>query len=140
MINEVILIGRLTKDVEVQTTTSGKSVSSFSLAVDNYIGNGQKSCSFIPCTAWGPIAQNLARFCGKGSQVCVEGRLQQRTYQSKTETRSVVEVICTNIEFLERRKNDSKQSFDPIPSDEAQLDTEYSQDSLGLDNDDNLPF
>lgn len=133
MINSVILIGRLTRDVEVQKTNNGKSVASFSLAVDNYYGTGQKSCSFIPCTAWGPIAENLAKYCGKGSQICVEGRLQQRSYQTKDGGKnSVVEVICSQVEFLERRTGESSGDY---------VDQEYS-DSVSLDSTDNgdLPF
>lgn len=142
MINQVILIGRLTKDVEVQKTNSGKSVASFSLAVDSYYGNGQKTCSFIPCTAWGVVAENLSRFCRKGSQIAIEGRLQQRSYQGKDGNRYVVEVVCTTIEFLERRGGDSKGStYENMEGVPAQVADDFSEDTLGLDNDTNdLPF
>ena len=85
MINRVVLVGRLTRDPELRKTTTGTSVASFTLAVDNRLkdANGQYTTSFIPCVVWKEQAENCVRFIHKGSLVGVEGRLNQRNYEIK---------------------------------------------------------
>ena len=82
------------------------SVASFTVAIDNRTKgpNGERTTSFIPCTVWGQSAENVSRFTRKGSLVGIEGRLNQRSYETKDNRKvSVVEVICDSVQFLERK-------------------------------------
>ena len=83
--NKVILMGNLTADPEVRTTPSGQSVTSFSLAVNRTFrgsdGNRREETSFINCTAWGNTGETIAKYVGKGRQLLVSGRLQQRSWE-----------------------------------------------------------
>ncbi len=107
MMNRVILVGRLTRDPELRKTQSGISVASFTVAIDNRQKgpNGEKTTSFIPCVVWGQAADNVVRFTKKGSLVGCDGRLNQRTYDSRENRKvSVIEVICDSVQFLESKK------------------------------------
>lgn len=115
MINRVVLVGRLTRDPELRRTTSGTSVASFTIAIDNRTKgpNGEKTTSFIPCTVWNQAAENVSRFTRKGSLVGIEGRLNQRSYESKDNRKvSVIEVICDSVQFLERK--DENATSEPV--------------------------
>lgn len=106
MINRVVLVGRLVRDPELRRTTSGVSVASFTVAIDNWQKgpNGERTTSFIPCTVWGQVAENVSRFTRKGSLVGIEGRLNQRSYESRDNRKvSVVEVICDSVQYLEKK-------------------------------------
>ena len=83
MINRVILVGRITKEPELRTTASGINVLSFTLAFDNKNKNadGTRGSSFINCTAWRNNADIIAKYCHKGSQIGIDGSLQERKYQ-----------------------------------------------------------
>ena len=109
MINRVVICGRLVRDPELKKTPSDSSVVTFTVAVDNRPkANGEKSTSFIPCTAWNATANNVAKYTKKGSLVGVDGRLNQRQYQSKDgRTVNVVEVIADTVQFLEKKSDGS---------------------------------
>lgn len=102
--NKVILIGRLTRDPELRTTPNNLSVASFSLAVSRPFSpqnGGAPEADFINCVIWRRQAENLAKYCRKGSQIAVEGRIQSRSYNSQDGSkRYVTEVMCDNITFL----------------------------------------
>ena len=115
MINSVELVGRLTREPKLRRTTSGTSVASFTIAIDNRTKgpNGEKTTSFIPCTVWNQAAENVSRFTRKGSLVGIEGRLNQRSYESKDNRKvSVIEVICDSVQFLERK--DENATSEPV--------------------------
>ncbi len=117
MMNRVVLVGRLTRDPELRKTQSGIFVASFTVAIDNRQKgpNGEKTTSFIPCTVWGQSAENVSKFTRKGSLVGVDGRLNQRTYDSRDNRKvSVVEVICDSVQFLESKRVD--EGFAPTPA------------------------
>ena len=150
MINRVVLVGRMTKDPELRKTNNGTSVASFTLAVDNRTKgpNGEKTTSFIPCQVWNQQADNCSRFTRKGSLVGVEGRLNQRSYDTKDGRRvSTIEVICDSVQFLERKSEApveaAQQGYTP---DNASL--AYSMDEEPVNKnvssidvaDDDLPF
>ena len=80
--NKVILIGRLARDPEMRTTGSGIAVTRFTIAVSRPFNpqNGQQGTDFIGCVAWRRQAENIAKYCSKGSQVAVEGRIQTGSY------------------------------------------------------------
>ena len=106
MINRVVLIGRLTRDPELRRTPQGDAVTSFTLAVNrNYTSrDGQQQADFINCVVWRKPAENVERYCSKGSLVGVEGRIQTRSYDnSQGQKVYVVEVICDSVQFLETR-------------------------------------
>ncbi len=105
--NKVILIGRLTKDAELRFTQSNLGVATFALAVSrpyNSQNDEKQDADFINCVAWGKLADNLTKYCHKGSQVAVEGRIQTRNYQAQNGTKKyITEVICSNITFLDTK-------------------------------------
>lgn len=152
MINRVVLVGRLTRDPELRRTQSGTAVASFTVAVDNRTKdqNGERTTSFIPCTVWNQAAENVAKFMHKGSLVGVEGRLNQRSYDSKDGRRvSVVEVICDSVQFLERKGegNTSSSYNDDLGASQAyQPDPEPVEEPASKNvssipvADDDLPF
>ncbi|HOZ88687.1 MAG TPA: single-stranded DNA-binding protein [Bacilli bacterium] len=101
--NKVILIGRLTKNPEMRTTTSGTATTSFTVAVSRTYTNqsGERETDFINCVAWRKQAENIAKYCSKGSQVAVEGRMQTRNYDDKEGVKKyVTEVVADNVTFL----------------------------------------
>ena len=85
MINRVVLVGRMTRDPELRRTPQGDAVTSFTLAVNrNFTSrDGQQQADFINCVVWRKPAENVERYCSKGSLVGVEGRIQTRTYDDK---------------------------------------------------------
>lgn len=98
--NKAIITGRLTKDVDLRTTQSGKSVASFTVAVDRM----DEGADFIDCVAWGKTAENMQRYLSKGSKVLVLGRLSKRSYEDRNgNKRSLTEVVAENVEFLDSR-------------------------------------
>lgn len=149
MMNRVILVGRLTRDPELRKTQTGMSVASFTVAIDNRQKgpNGERTTSFIPCTIWGQSAENVSRFTRKGSLVGVDGRLNQRTYDSRDNRKvSVIEVICDSVQFLESKKADEMSNGTMPMNDYAEQvrnqDIEPEENNLSGINivEDDLPF
>ena len=158
MINRVVLVGRLTKDVEVRKTQSGLSVASFTVACDRRgTKNPDGSCSadFINCVAWRQSADFLGQYARKGAMVGVEGRIQTRSYDDAQGTRRfVTEVVCDNVSLLESRSqsmaraqqpNDynapayNQQSYQQPAAPSAGTDDPFGNSSLDISSDD-LPF
>lgn len=107
MINNVVLVGRLVRDVDLKYTNNGRAATNFTLAVNRDFKNeqGVNEADFISCAAFGKQAENMARFLGKGSLIGVEGRISTRSYQAKDgKTVYVTEVITSKIGFLESKK------------------------------------
>lgn len=104
--NKVFLIGRLTADAELRTTTSGKSVTTFSLAVNDGFGEKQKAY-FFNVVVWGKGAEAVANYTHKGSKVAVTGKLTSRIYDDKNgNKRTAIEVVADmmgGVEFLDSR-------------------------------------
>lgn len=116
--NVAVLIGRLTKDVDLRTTLSGTTVGTFTLAVDrpNKDQNGNRQADFINCVVWNSkyskMAENLATYANKGSLIGVQGRIQTRNYEGKDGNRVyVTEVRVDQFSLLESRQaaNDYQQ-------------------------------
>lgn len=113
MINNVVLVGRLTKDPELQATPNGISYVRFTLAVNRSFTNqqGQREADFIQCVVWRKQAENVARFLKKGSLIGVEGRIETGRYEQGGETRYTTNVVCDSVQFLEPRSaNQGQQS------------------------------
>ncbi|MEG0681345.1 MAG: single-stranded DNA-binding protein [Clostridium sp.] len=108
--NKVILIGRLARDPELRTTQNGKSVASFSLAVDRrFKQEGQPTADFFNVIAWGKPGEVICQYLGKGRQIAINGRLQFRSYDAQDGSkRYVTEVVLEEFDFV-GNKNDSNQ-------------------------------
>lgn len=109
--NKVFLKGRLARDVDLRTTTTGKSVAQVSIAVNRW-GKDQ-GADFIPLVIWGQQAETFARYLSKGREVLVEGRMQVRSYDDKNgNKRYATEVIVENFEFCgSRNDNGGNDNF-----------------------------
>jgi len=143
-LNRVVLVGRMVRDPELKRTNSGTSVTSFTIAVDNVTKAGaEKTTSFIPCTSWNKTAENVAKYCAKGSLVGIDGRLNQRSYEDKNgQKRSVVEVIAESVQFLERKGASEGNENNAQPADNQPADNNGTTATHeGIDSsDDDLPF
>lgn len=111
MINNVVLVGRLTKDPELRYSSSNIPMIYFTLAVNRTFAdqNGQRNADFISCVVFRKQAENMARFLAKGSLIGVTGRIQTRNYQGKDgNTVYTTEVVADNIQYLESRSNTNR--------------------------------
>ena len=143
--NNVTLIGRLTKDPELRYIPSGTAVCTFSLAVDKGLSREKKqemesknqpTADFINIVVWGKIGENCANYLAKGRLVGVQGRIQTGSYEAKDGTkRYTTDVVASSVDFLERGDNTSKASG----SNEAPLDYSGIEGFHPADNDD-IPF
>ncbi|MDL2224656.1 single-stranded DNA-binding protein [Eubacteriales bacterium OttesenSCG-928-M02] len=127
--NKAIIIGRLTKDVDLRVTASGLSVCSFTVAVDRkYAGQaGDRTADFIPVVCWRGLAENCGKYLRKGSKVCVLGAIQVRNYEATDGSRRyVTEIQADDVEFLDRAR-------------EAQPAPEPAYEQIG-DDGEQLPF
>lgn len=159
MINNVVLTGRLTKDVDLRYTGTGTAVGSFTLAVDRRFKgqNGEKETDFINCVMWRKAAENFANFTHKGSLVGIEGRIQTRNYDNQQGQKVyVTEVIAENFTLLEYKNanNEPQANYDGtannqsqtsrsshMPNDKQQKQANYDSYGTNLDiSDDDLPF
>jgi len=107
-VNKVLLTGRLTRDPEMRNLSSGKAVTQFSIATNEYIGQGKEKAEFHNIVTWDRLAQTCGEFLGKGQQVAVEGRLQTRSWDDDRGARHwKTEVVANHVEMLSgRRKKD----------------------------------
>lgn len=160
--NNVCLVGRLTRDPELRTvnTMNGSNTTcSFTIAVNRqFTGqSGERDADFINCVIWGKQAENLSRYCTKGSQIGVVGRIQTRNYQNKDgNTVYVTEVLANQVTFLSP-KNGGNSSFDLPQSNNnyngMNMNTNMNMNSMETNedpfkdfgsevvlNDDDLPF
>ncbi|HEN7994836.1 TPA: single-stranded DNA-binding protein [Streptococcus agalactiae] len=108
MINNVVLVGRLTKDAELRYTPSNVAVATFTLAVNRPYKNdaGEREADFINCVIWRQSAENLANWAKKGSLIGITGTIQTRNYENQQGQRVyVTEVIASNFQLLESRSS-----------------------------------
>ncbi len=125
--NKVMLIGNLTRDPEINTTTSGISVCRFSIAVNRRFQNaeGEREVDFLNIIAWRGLADNCHKFLTKGSKCAVTGSIQTRSYDAQDGTkRNVTEIIADEVEFLRTNSGEGagsysepKNTLDPIDDD-----------------------
>lgn len=104
-INQVILMGNLTRDPELRTTPSGQNVCSFSLAVNRSWqgsdGQAQEAVDYFDVTAWGKLGELVNQYLAKGRKCLVMGRLSQRSWEQDGQKRSKVEVVANDVTFLD---------------------------------------
>lgn len=109
--NKVILIGRITKDLEIRYTSNEKAVCEFSLAINR----DKENTDFINCIVWNKPAENLVKYQSKGSLISVIGELRTDTYEKDGEKRYKTYVLVNNIEYLSSIKKDEvKEESDPF--------------------------
>ncbi|GIC70588.1 single-stranded DNA-binding protein [Fructobacillus tropaeoli] len=143
MINRVVLIGRMTKDVELRYTQSGTAVGSFTLAVNRPFKNndGEREADFINAVIWRKPAENFANFTGKGAQVAIEGRLQTRNYENNQGQRVyVTEVVVDNFSLLESKAEADKRRAENGTSQPAQQSSAPVNNGGIEISDSDLPF
>lgn len=123
-VNHVVLIGRLTRDPETRTTSTGKQVASFSIAVQRkFKGNDGVDVDFFNIATWGNSAEFVSNYLGKGRLVSVEGRLQSRKYTTQDGSqREVVEVVADSVQGLDRPRDDEGVNGAPATSEEGDYD------------------
>ncbi len=139
MINNVVLVGRMTKDAELRYTASQVAVATFTLAVNRRFKeqNGERETDFINCVIWRQSAENLANWAKKGTLIGITGRIQTRNYENQQGQRVyVTEVVAESFQVLESRNQQSGQG------NSSQNDNSQSfSNSNPMDiSDDDLPF
>ena len=138
MINNVVLIGRLTRDPELRYTPSNVAVATFSLAVNRNFKNqaGDREADFINCMIWRKPAELLSEWCKKGNMVGITGRIQTRSYDNQQGQRVyATEVVAESFQTLEKKDNSANQS-----SMENQMPQSFeTSDPMDIP-DDGLPF
>lgn len=133
--NKCILIGNLTKDPELTTTTNGVAVCRFSIAVSRKYSNseGERETDFLNIVVWRNLGENCHKFLKKGSKVGVVGNIQSRSYDATDGTkRYVTEIVAEEVEFLSTRSQDGEQQQRTSPSEDVA--------KLQPVDDDGLPF
>lgn len=140
MINNVTLVGRLTKDPELKYTPSNVAVATFSLAVNRNFKNqaGDREADFISCIMWRQQAENFANWLKKGALVGITGRIQTRSYDNQQGQRVyVTEVVAENFQLMEFKKDNSQ----PVVDSQPQEAPNFARNSNPMDiSDDDLPF
>lgn len=148
--NNVNLIGRLTKAPELKQTASNTSVLTGTLAVNRTFKNqnGEREADFINIVAWRQTAEIIAQYCGKGSQIGVTGRIQTRNYENQQGQRVyVTEVVAEHVDLLDN-KNDNQSNFQNSQGQNANNNYQNQNNSYNSNfnakpmdiSDDDLPF
>lgn len=133
MLNNVIIMGRLTRDPELRRTQSGTAVTSFTMAVDRDFKSqsGEKETDFIDVVAWRNTGEFAAKYLAKGRMAAVEGRIQVRDWQDKDgNRRKSVEVVADNVYFADSKRDSKPQESRAV--DELKFDE--------IEDDGDLPF
>ena len=148
MINNVTLVGRLTKDAELKYTPANQAVAQFILAVNRTFknANGERKADFINCVIWRQSAENFANWVKKGALIGITGRIQTRNYENQQGQRVyITEVVAENFQMLESRsQQQGQQQPQPqqrtaAPQQNKQHDPFAGGTPTNL-NDDSLPF
>lgn len=136
--NKVILTGRLTKDIEVEMTSTNKMYVKNSIAVKNDFKNadGNYDSEFVNIVVWGNTADYLGKYAEKGMRVAVEGRLTTRSYDKQDGTKGyVTEVVCNNVELLDNKKDKVEEN---TSTEETQESDPYAEFGEQIEIDDNF--
>ena len=145
MINNTVLVGRVTKDIELKQTQGNKVVTQFVLAVNRQFknANGERDADFINIVAWGKTAELLAQYAHKGSQIGVVGRIQTRNYENQQGQRVyITEIIAENFQMLESRNQQQgqQQAQQQATQQQAKQPDPFAGGAPTSLNDDDLPF
>lgn len=142
MLNNVSLVGRLTKDVDLRYTQSNVAVATFTLAVNRTFKNenGEREADFINCVMWRQQAENLASWAKKGALIGITGRIQTRSYDNQQGQRVyVTEVVAETFQLLESRNSQGQSQGQQRQT--QQQTPDFSRQGAPMDiSDDDLPF
>ncbi len=112
--NLVITMGNLTRDPELRQTPSGQSVCNFSLALNRSYrdanGEWQEATDYVDVVAWGPLGERVSQYLTKGRRCLVQGRLQSRSWEQDGQKRNKVEVLASDVTFLDGRSDNGGNS------------------------------
>mgnify|MGYP001217422592 CR=1 FL=1 len=126
MINQVTVLGRLTRDPDMRYTPNGVAVTNFSIAVKRPYN--REETDFFNVIAWRKLGENVASYMKKGGQIAVSGRLQSRSYETRSgEKRNTVEIVAENVQFLNNTENLNKKQSQSDPQNATQ---HQSQDTI----------
>lgn len=144
--NKVVLLGRLTKDIEVRYTESGTAVGNLTLAVKRRIKNtdGEYESDFINCVCWKETAETMNKYLKKGDPVLVEGRIQTRNFEDKDgNKRYATEVVIEHMDFIGSKKEQTtevkeepKEEKNPFEDMKEKVEADQSIEI----SDEDLPF
>lgn len=154
MINRSVLVGRLTRDVDLRYTANGTAVATFTVAVNRQFtnANGEREADFINCVIWRKAAENFSNFTHKGSLVGIDGRIQTRNYENQQGQRVyVTEVVVENFALLEpksannnhpsQNNNHSNGPAQPAANNTVANEDPFADNTQSIDiSDDDLPF
>lgn len=126
-LNQVTLLGNITRDPEVRTTPSGTNVCSFSLALNRSFksqnGEWQQATDYVDVVAWGPLGERVGQYLSKGSKALVQGRLQSRSWEKDGKKHSKVEVLANDVTFLDAKTAKSvEDAIEDVGDDPISLD------------------
>lgn len=156
-LNQVIMMGNLTRDPELRQTPTGQTVTNFSLALNrsykDQSGEWQEVTDYVDVVCWGPLAERVAQYMSKGRRCLVQGRLQSRSWEQEGQKRSKVEVLANDVTFLDSRgggddtakggqsASDDDSESKPKPSKKAKKDDvvieDVGEEPINLDD---IPF
>ena len=160
-LNQVTLMGNLTRDPELRQTPTGQNVTSFSLALNRSYkdasGEWQEATDYIDIVCWGPLAERVAQYLSKGRRCLVQGRLQSRSWEQDGNKRSKVEVLANDVTFLDSRgggdndsggfSSDSSASSSDSKADKPKTSKKSKKDDVVIEdigdepiNLDDIPF
>ena len=110
MLNQIVLVGRLTRDIVVNKSEGGTKVATISLAIPRSFKNseGTYDTDFIDCTAFDGVAENTSEYCSKGDIVGVKGRVQSHMIDKDDKKENVIQVICEKVTFLSSKKSEEE--------------------------------
>lgn len=130
MINQVVLVGRTTKDIELAYTRNNKAYTKFTLAVNRGFKDeqGNQQADFIRIVAWGKQAENAAKFVKKGSLIAITGRIETGSYDDNGTTRYTTDVVANQITFLETKKSQQEAGVNHVDPHNNGYPTSYNHD------------
>lgn len=110
MLNQAVLVGRITGEPEVKETESGKKVTNLTLAVPRSYKNenGEYDTDFINCSLWNSIAENVCQYCHKGDLVGIKGRIQTDTYEKDGEKKFAMQLVAEKVTFLSSKATEKE--------------------------------
>ena len=132
--NKVLLTGRLTRDPEMRSLASGKNVTTFTVASNEFVGGGKEKSEYHPVVAWDRLAEIAGRYLGKGQQVAIDGRLQTRSWDDDKGARHwKTEVVAAHVEMLSGRKKkdyEAEQAADSLAAQASALGEAPAEDPI----------